>query len=246
MRDVDGDARVEQLATGVDLIGLEQGVAHPMALGGEEGEAHSAADDERVGDLAECLDDAELVGDLRSSEDHDEGPCRRFAQRQKHLDLSFEQSAGGRGQELGRTDDGSMRPVRGAECIVDIEVLTSDEGLHERRIVGGLTRVEAQVVEQFHTRGQLGEPTANWLDRVPRIGSALGPTEVRAGRDGGTTTGEPFDGRQRRTDAEVVDDLAMRDRHVEVGAQQDATTGDVAEVLEVGDAHRAGTTWSRP
>ena len=55
---------------GLDLVGLEQRVADLVALRGEEGEAHAAADEQAVDLVEQVVDDAELVGDLRAAE-HD-------------------------------------------------------------------------------------------------------------------------------------------------------------------------------
>ena len=90
----DAHPRVQQPATRVDLVGLEQGVPHLVTLGGEEREAHAATDEHRVGDLPECLDHAELVGDLRPAEHDDERPPGVAAQREQDVDLALQQAAG--------------------------------------------------------------------------------------------------------------------------------------------------------
>ena len=66
---------------GVDLVGLEQRVADLVALGREEGEAHAAADDERVDHREQGVDDAELVADLGPAEHGDERPRRGRSRR---------------------------------------------------------------------------------------------------------------------------------------------------------------------
>ena len=60
---------------GVDLVGLEQRVADRVALGGEEGEAHAAADDQRVDHAEQGVDHAELVAHLGAAEHGDERPA---------------------------------------------------------------------------------------------------------------------------------------------------------------------------
>src|SRR4029453_13459975 len=42
----------------------------------------------------------------------------------------------GRGEELGRPHDGGVRPVRGAEGVVDVRVEAGDQPGHEGGIVG--------------------------------------------------------------------------------------------------------------
>ena len=60
----------------VDLVALAQRVADRVALRGEEREAHAAADDERVDDVEQGVDHAELVGHLGAAEHGDERPLR--------------------------------------------------------------------------------------------------------------------------------------------------------------------------
>ena len=60
----------------LDPLLLDQRVADLEALGAEEGEAHRPADQDRVDDLEEPLDDADLVGDLGAAEDDDERAVR--------------------------------------------------------------------------------------------------------------------------------------------------------------------------
>ena len=133
--------------------------------------------------------------------------------------------------------------MRSTERVVDIEILAGNEALHESRIIRRLAGIESQVVQKFHPRSELRQTAAHRFHGVLRIRSTLRSTEMGAGRDGGTTTGEPLDRGERGTDAEIVNDLAVGDRDVEVGAQQDSPTIDVAEVLEGGNAHGSVTTW---
>ena len=68
-----------------------------MALCGEEGEAHPAADQELVGHIEERLDDAELVAHLGTAQHSDEGPLGIVAQAEQNLDLALQQAACGGG-----------------------------------------------------------------------------------------------------------------------------------------------------
>jgi hypothetical protein len=58
--------------------------------------------------------------------------------------------------------------------------------------------------------------------------------------DNGSLLPEPLDGGQCRFDAEVVGDGAILDRHVEVGAHEDAFAVDRRQVLQQG---QAGHLW---
>ena len=57
---------------------LQQRVADPVALRGEEREAHAAADQQPVDLGQQRLDDGQLVADLRAAEHHDVGPLPRL------------------------------------------------------------------------------------------------------------------------------------------------------------------------
>ena len=70
--------------------------------------------------------------------------------------------------------------MRGAERVVDVGVDALDQLGDERRVVALLARVEAQVLEQLDAGRQLGQPRADRLHRVLRVGLALRPAEVAA------------------------------------------------------------------
>ena len=134
-RQVDRLAALEQLAAGIDLIGLEQRVTDRCALRGEEREAHRAADDERVDDPEQRVDHSELVAHLRTAEHRDERASRMVAHAEQHLDLAGEQAAGGARQRPRRPDDRRVGAMRGAERVVDVRVLAVDELRDESGVV---------------------------------------------------------------------------------------------------------------
>ena len=106
----------------------------------------------------------------------------------------------------------------------------------ELRIVALLARVESQVLEQLDAGRQLGESLPDRLHRILRVGLALRPTEVRGTHNMRAATGEPLDRRQRGADAEIVDDLAVVDGHIEIGTDQHSLAGHITEIGERGDA----------
>ena len=91
---------------------------------------------------------------------------------------------------------------------------------------------------------QLAEPRRDRREGELRIGCALGPSEVGGHDHARAGVPERLQRGQRGPDAEVVGDDAVADRYVEVATHQDPLAGDVAEVLELGNAvdHRC----SRP
>jgi hypothetical protein len=111
-----------------------------------------------------------------------------------------------------------MCAVRCTKRVVDVKVLISDEFLHERRVIGGLAWVETQVVEQFDARCEFSETTTNWLHRILRIGSTLRTTEMRARGNGCAARRQILDRGKCSTNTEVVDDLTIGDRHIEISA----------------------------
>ena len=124
----------EQRAARVDLVGLEQRVADPVALGGEEREAHPAADDELV-------DDARAG---RRSRRACRTPSRRRARRRTGAagcsrspsSTSTSRSSSrpaADGSVPRRTDDRGVGPVRRAEGVVDVDVEAVDELRRRRR-----------------------------------------------------------------------------------------------------------------
>ena len=217
---------------------LEQRVADRVALRGEEREAHRAADDERVDDLQQRLDDAELVGDLRAAEHGDERALRVVAQAEEDVDLLLQQQTHRRRQRLRRPDDRRVGAVGGAERVVDVGVDPVDELGDERRIVALLARVEAQVLQQLDARAP-ARPAAP--EPAPSSTSGSGAPFGRPRWLAQTTVAplrlQPFDRRQRGADAEVVGDPTRPS----IGTLKSVRTSTrlpltVAEVLERGDA----------
>ena len=218
-RHEDGRGTGEELPTGVELVDLEQRVAHRVALGGEKGEAHAPAHEKRVDPREQGADHAELVVHLGSAQHRDEGATRRVKQGAQHLDLAREQPPRRAREPGGGADDRRMGPVGRTEGVVDVEVTARDQALDERGVVALLARVEAQVLEQLDLGRQLGQPRPHRLHRIPRVGLALGPAQVTARGDrGDVVLPQPLDGGQRGADAQIVVDAAGGDRHVEVGA----------------------------
>ena len=66
--------RPSALARQLDVLGGAQRGADLVALGGEEREAHRAADQDLVGDLLEAFDHGDLVAHLGAAEDRDQRP----------------------------------------------------------------------------------------------------------------------------------------------------------------------------
>ena len=137
------------------------------------------------------------------------------------------------GRNCGGPTIDAWRPVRRAERVVHVEVLALDQLLHERRVVGLLARVEAQVLEQLDAGRQLGQHACG-PGSIEYFGSGLPfgrPRWVHAVTVGALLGSHSMVGsaaRMRKSSTIAP----SRDRDVEVGAEQDPATVDVAEVLE--------------
>src|SRR5262245_44269201 len=222
----------QQPAAGLHLVLLAQRVADRLALRGQEGEAHATADDQRVHDSEERLDHAELVAHLRPAEHGHERAARVLPQAGEHLDLLGQQPAGRRWERAGRAHHGGVRPVGGAERVVDVRVHALDQLGHERRVVGLLTGVEAEVLEQLGAWRELGQTRPHRLHGVARIGLPLRPPEVGRADHGRAVVLQPADRRHSGADPEVVRDAAVVQGHVEVRTDEDPPALDGRQVLE--------------
>ena len=113
---------------------------------------HLAADDHGVRAVPEVAEHAELVLHLRASRDEDERPLDVAEQAAEVLELGEEQQAGVRGS---RSRDGlrrGVRAMRGAECVVHVEVHALREPAGGLRVVRRLALEEARVLEHADPR----------------------------------------------------------------------------------------------
>lgn len=131
-----------------------------MSLRGEEGEAHGAADQDRVGQLAEAIDDGNLVADLGTTEDGHEWPLRSAEQVRQRGHLALQEEPRGAALDQSRhTLGGGVSAVGGAEGVVYIHVAQLGQCRRQLGIVACLAGLVTDVLEHEHlTRPQaLGE-----------------------------------------------------------------------------------------
>ena len=160
----------------VDLVGFDERFAGALALGVEEGVGHAAADDDGIGLVEKIVDDLNLVGDLGSPDDGDEGLVG-FGEGLAEVGefLLHEQAGGGHFDEVSDAFGGGVGAVGAAEGVVDVDVAERGEFFGEGRIVGLFFGVEAEVLEQeglagFEVGGHLAGDDA---DAVGREGYVL-------------------------------------------------------------------------
>ena len=240
----------EDVAGVRDVLGVAQRLPDGVIPGGEEGEAHRAADQDRVGDPQEAIDHRDLVGDLGAAEDRDERPGRPLQHAHERAHLAFEQAPGGVGQQVRHAGGARVGAVGGAEGVVDVDVREFSQGAREVGVVAGLPRLEADVLEDqqltvaqplgerahvlaHDVRGerdagagqQLAQARGHGRERETGNAPALGAVQVGDQHEPCAAGAQLFDRRQRRADAGVVGDLdrplgADGERDVEVHAHQ--------------------------
>ncbi len=149
------------------------------------------------------------------------------------------------GQVLRHALRGRVRAVGGPEGVVDIEIGEAGEGLRQLRIVLGLARLEAGVLEQQdlpgpETRGkrldvladdrrgqgdlgpdQFTESLGDRSQRERRV-TILRPAQMRGEDDRCAALAQQLDRRQGAADPGVVGDAAIVERDVEVDPDERA------------------------
>ena len=174
---------------------------------------------------------------------------------------AHDQVAGGVRQPLRHVVDAGVLAVHRAEPVADVRRRRARRAgrrtRRARRRPCSLARVEAQVLEQRDVA--VAEPVdgglrarrrrCRWRTRpagraarraaaatgarvYSSTGSPFGPAEVRADDDPRAAVGEVGDGRRAGPDPAVVGDRRAVERHVEVGADEDALAAQVAEVVD--------------
>ena len=109
-----------------------------------------AADEHRIGELHQVLDDFDFVGDFCAAENRDERPFgigNCFAEIGEFL--LHEQSCGGLLNEFRDADDGSVSAMRGAECIANEESVAQVRRAGAKiPVVGFFFGMKAHIFEQ--------------------------------------------------------------------------------------------------
>ncbi len=172
------------------------------------------------------------------------------------LQLALDQEARDCRQQLGDSLGGGVGAVGGAEGVHDKYVRQAGEPGREFGIVLLFLGMEAAVFQQGYAAlrkllepdldlrpdtvvelhdvhaQELAEPRGDRIHAQSVVGAILGTPQVRD-KDDPAARGlaQVINGRQRRADAGVVDDLAVLERDVEVDAHEHALADDV-DVLD--------------
>ena len=238
----------------IDLLLVQQGGTHTVALGGQEGVSHTAANDEGIGLVEQVLDHVELVRHFGAAQDGDEGTHRILHSVAEELHLFGHQIAvGGLLHKRGHAHGGAVSTVSRTERIVHKQVAQGGQLLRQRLAVFGLLGTITGVLQQHyvailhrsdgglgvlahhvvvsgkvHGATQLlGQTHGHGSQRILRLRLALGLAHVGAQDHLGVVVQQILDGGKRRHDAVFIGDDAVFQRHVEVAAHQDAAAGNV-------------------
>ena len=118
-----------------------------MALCDKEREAHRATDEHRIGHVQEALDESDLVCHLRAAEHRHQRPNGPLDDPAQYANLALHQPSGGTRQQVSDSLGAGVRPVAGAERVVDVDVSELGERPGELGIVLSLPRLIAHVLE---------------------------------------------------------------------------------------------------
>src|SRR5690606_28638653 len=177
-------------------------------------------------------------------------------------------ATGSTGQQVRDAFGAGVRPVRGPERVVHVDVGVAGQDPRHRGIVGCLAGVEPRVLQQRHaavgrrlhvrllvvgpgpgggpvtylTAQQLGEPVGHGPHAVGVVGATLRPAEMAHQYDRGTRCEELLDRRQAGPQARIVRHATVLDGDVEVCSQQHPLASD----LEVVEAPVAGRQSDSP
>ena len=225
----------------------------PLALRGEEREAHRPADQHAVAALEQAPDQRQLVAHLAAAEHRDEGAFGLGHQALEHLDLAREQEPGAGRQQAGDALGRGVGAVGRAEGVV--HVVGEARRRAARRRPG---RWPPRPRGSAGSRASRARPGASRPTRSPHLAGRRSPAAARRSRpissprrsaQGRSDSSgrrcplgrprceqtatpapaceQPLERRDRGADARVVGDAAVLERDVEVGAHQHARAAPV-------------------
>ncbi len=245
---------------GLDLVLFQQGGADFKALGLEEGVHHATADDQTVGLVEQVLDDAELVGDLGTTEHDGQRTLRVHGGAGQGLDFLLDQQAGSGRKVGGDVVVGALGAVDDTETVGHEDLAEGGDllgvGCALLRILAGLFRVVTDVLQQHDIaivhRGDLGLS----VGAIGVLGQRNGDAEQFAKADGDRSQGQfrndlalrtaevghqndlgaffaqGLDGRQGGLDTTIIGDRGAVQRDVEISADQNALALEISKILE--------------
>jgi len=257
--DAPGGGSRHDLAGGCHHLLLDQRPADPMAFREQEGVGHAAADQQGLDPTHQGLEGSGLCGDLGTTDHRHVRLDRVHHHPLQRRHLPFYQESGGlpaRSVEGGHGVDRRVTTVCGSKGVVDVVAEPSGQPPGEVRVVGLLTGVKAEVLQQQRTGLGRGDALVETVgheahrpaegplqrlghrrQRVLRIGRPLGLSQMGAGGDHRRPVEQPCQGRQGGSDPGFILDHAVGDRHVEIESEQHPGVAQIAEVAEGRQVH---------
>ncbi len=136
----------------VEFFVVHKRSADLSAIRFQEGVRHAAADDQRIAFFKQVGNDVQFVGDLCAAQNRNEGMNGVFERIRHHGEFFFDEEATGGGLNQTVFHDrrgGSMRAVRGAECVVHVNVAVGSKFFAEIQIFLFLFPMEPKVFKQY-------------------------------------------------------------------------------------------------
>ena len=176
----------------VRLVRFDERFADLETLRQLERVSHRAADENRVRLFEQAVNDLDLVGNLRAAENDDERTRRLLQFVAEKFQFALHQQArralaAALGDDARHAFGRSMRAMRRAERVVHVNIRDLGQLLGERRIVGFLFVVVADVLQQQHVAGLQCAGQSSRLfrrcnrPRKPPGGRAIPPVAPRPG-----------------------------------------------------------------
>lgn len=247
----------------VDFIGFDKARARRATLREREGVRHCAADEHCVALVEERVDNRDFVGNFRAAQDYRERTDWVFRLRAEEFEFLFYEKTRDLNRQIRRyARDCCVRSVRRAESVVYIgfRARVFDKLLCKFGVVLLFFGVEARVFEEnyvarFHFRADFlylfadavvhendglaelfGQRLRHGSERELRVGLAFRAAEVARENDHCAFVEKVLDCGQRRHNAGVVADIALRVKgHVEIDANENflSLQVDVFEGLDI-------------
>ena len=242
---------LHHLTTVVDLLIVQQGGAHTIALGCQEGIRHAAADNQGVHLFEQIVDDVQLVGDLGAAQNGDKRTLGISQSLAHDADFLGNQEAANSGQIVGHAGRGGMCAVGGAEGVIYENVSQIGKRLAQLGIVLGLALSKTGVLQEHHVTvpepgsqtfavlagnvighfdlnaQQLAQALSHHLQAQLGLELTLGLSHVGAEDDLCAVFSQIVDGGQRGNNALVRSNLAVLGGNVEVAAAKNPLPADV-------------------
>jgi len=232
----------------LELVVLDEGFAHRVASGLQEGENHATTQDEGVDLGKHGLNDGDLGRDLGAADNGRKGSLGDIDGTLEVVELLLEEETRNRGlQELADTLGGAVGAVSSAEGIIHVEIGVGSQLGRESGVILLLLGVEADILQESYitvvhlgqggtnrdtdaVRDQgdglaeeLGEAGSDGSHRELGLVAALGSAKVGGEEDLGTLLDEVFDGGDGTSDAGVIGDLSLLvEGDVEVSANKNS------------------------